>query len=189
LIGKIVECEAYPGGDDKASHSYNGKMTERTRAMYMKPGTVYIYNIYGLYCCLNVSSSESGGAVLIRALEPVSGIELMRTYRAESNNKTKKAQTKSLKIFKDKNIASGPAKLCMAMMINKVEFNEVDISECNKLWIQNDLLDKSKESNLISTENIVETKRVGIDYAGELAVNSLFRFYLKNSSSVSVVAK
>ena len=66
LIGKIVECEAYLGGSDKASHSYNNKRTERVEAMYMRPGTLYVYNIYGMYCCMNISSKEDGSAVLIR---------------------------------------------------------------------------------------------------------------------------
>jgi hypothetical protein len=60
IIGRIVECEAYTGGDDKASHSYNNKRTEKVKAMYMKAGTCYVYNIYGIYCCFNVSAREDG---------------------------------------------------------------------------------------------------------------------------------
>lgn len=74
--GRIVETEAYLGVDDKACHAYGDKRTERTRAMYMEEGTAYVYQIYGMYNCLNISSSELGGAVLIRALDPVEGIRL-----------------------------------------------------------------------------------------------------------------
>lgn len=56
LRGKVVETEAYLGGDDKASHSAGGKRTERNTAMFMKPGTIYVYPIYGIYLCMNVSS-------------------------------------------------------------------------------------------------------------------------------------
>lgn len=73
LSGRIVETEGYLGEDDKACHSYGGKKTRRTHAMYMSPGTAYVYIIYGMYYCLNISSKDTGGAVLIRALEPIDG--------------------------------------------------------------------------------------------------------------------
>lgn len=73
LSGRIVETEGYLGETDPACHSYGGKRTTRTEAMYMLPGTSYVYYIYGMYFCLNISSKDIGGAVLIRALEPVDG--------------------------------------------------------------------------------------------------------------------
>ena len=73
LKGRIVETEAYLGETDPACHSYGGKRTSRTIPMYMNPGTTYIFTIYGLYYCLNVSSADKGGCVLIRALEPIEG--------------------------------------------------------------------------------------------------------------------
>lgn len=73
LSGRIVETEAYLGERDGACHTYNGKRTERTAPMYMAPGTLYVYFIYGMYHCLNISSEDIGGCVLIRALEPVKG--------------------------------------------------------------------------------------------------------------------
>jgi len=56
LKGRVVETECYPGGEDKASHSYNGRITERSKPMYMKPGTTYVYITYGMYHCFNISS-------------------------------------------------------------------------------------------------------------------------------------
>ena len=73
LSGRIVETEAYLGEQDKACHTFGGKRTERTQPMYMTPGTLYVYFIYGMYHCLNISSQDVGGCVLIRALEPLQG--------------------------------------------------------------------------------------------------------------------
>lgn len=100
LKGKIVETECYPGGEDKASHSFGGKWetschnfikfliniwclrrTERNEPMYMAPGTTYVYMLYYGYHCLNISSKEPGGVVLIRALEPDFGEDVMRMLR------------------------------------------------------------------------------------------------------------
>ena len=128
LVGKIVETEAYLGAEDKASHSYGNKKTERTNAMFMSAGTCYVYNIYGIYCCMNISSQESGAAVLIRALEPISGFDLMKV------NRTNKKQSKSTRKMKPKDLTSGPSKLCMAMKIDK-NFNDLKIKydECFKV--------------------------------------------------------
>ena len=73
LSGRIVETEAYLGEIDNACHTYGGKRTERTQPMYMMPGTLYVYFIYGMYHCLNISSEDVGGCVLIRAIEPIQG--------------------------------------------------------------------------------------------------------------------
>ena len=73
VCGKIVETEAYLGEIDPACHSYGGRKTARNKAMYAAAGTSYVYFIYGMYYCFNISSKESGACVLIRALEPVQG--------------------------------------------------------------------------------------------------------------------
>ena len=73
LCGRIVETEGYLGEVDKACHSFGGKRTARTEPVYMAPGTAYVYIIYGMYHCLNISSQEPGACVLIRALEPLQG--------------------------------------------------------------------------------------------------------------------
>lgn len=82
LCGRIVETEAYRGLLDKAAHTFRGP-TARTEAMFMKPGTIYVYFIYGMYNCMNISSAEEGGGVLLRAVEPLSGLERMAFLRQE----------------------------------------------------------------------------------------------------------
>lgn len=173
LAGKIVECEAYPGGDDKASHSYAGKKSERIQAMYMAAGTCYVYNIYGIYCCMNVSSSEAGGAVLIRALEPVSGIEAMRLNRAKESLKE---------------LTNGPSKICMALKIGKASFNRVDLCDSELMWIQDGLLDIGERATS-EDGSIVAAKRIGINHAGQKAINAPYRLYLRDNRFVSVKAK
>ncbi|KAK9534748.1 hypothetical protein VZT92_007173 [Zoarces viviparus] len=85
LRGRIVETEAYLGGEDKASHSAGGKRTERTTAMFMKPGTIYVYPIYGIYLCMNVSSEGEGAAVLLRSLEPLQDPDVWLEREPDTN--------------------------------------------------------------------------------------------------------
>ncbi len=94
LSARIMETEAYLGGEDKASHSYKGKKTPRNQAMFMNPGTIYVYPIYGIYECLNISSSGDGAAVLLRALEPLEGIETMKEFRSPAGSPEKKKKLK-----------------------------------------------------------------------------------------------
>jgi DNA-3-methyladenine glycosylase len=174
LAGRIVETEAYLGELDAASHSFGNKQTERTKAMFMKAGTAYVYNIYGVYCCLNVSSREPGAAVLVRALEPVYGLDLMRLAR----NSPKQ----------DKDLTNGPSKLCQSMRITKDLFNQVDLNVNEDLWLQDELfMDGRFFAN--ADFKVIEAKRIGIDYAGAEAVNQLYRFYIKDNKCVSVRAK
>ncbi|MFW9867811.1 MAG: DNA-3-methyladenine glycosylase [Candidatus Thorarchaeota archaeon] len=161
MIGKIIEVEAYLGPKDKASHSYNYKKTKRTEIMYEKPGTIYVYLIYGMYYCLNVITELEGmpTAVLIRQLLPIEGIEQM-------------IENRNIQVSKNfKNLANGPGKLCMALNITKSEFNGKDCC--------------SHKSNLffiygekVVDEDIVANKRIGIDYA-EGDKEKLLRFGLK----------
>lgn len=162
MIGKILEVEAYLGPHDKASHSYNYKKSDRTKTMYMKPGTLYIYLIYGLYHCLNVITEPESTpcAVLIRQLYPIDGIELM----------IKNRNTKIGKNFK--NLTDGPGKLCMALNITKARFNGKDsCSNSSKLFFI--------EGEKIKDNSIVVNKRIGINYAEE-DKDRLLRFTLKN---------
>lgn len=104
--GAIVETEAYLGGDDLAAHSARG-LTERTRVIFGPPGHAYVYLIYGMYECLNLVTEADGqpGCVLIRALEPVAGVELMRRRRPGAHRLDE--------------LASGPGKLTRAMGITR----------------------------------------------------------------------
>ena len=150
MIGKVIEVEAYLGPNDKACHCYNYKKTEKTKVMYMQPGTIYVYYIYGMYFCLNVITEpeEMPCAVFIRQLYPIEGIDLM-------------IENRSVKIGKNyRNLVDGPSKLCMALNITKEEFNGIDsCSSTSKLFFTQGIK--------VSKEDIVLNKRIGIDYAKE----------------------
>ncbi len=115
--GRIVETEAYPGGDDLASHSARG-ITDRTRVIFGPPGHAYVYFIYGMYECLNLVVEPEGqaGCVLIRALEPLDGIELMRRRRPGAATL--------------RDLASGPGKLTLALAITRAQ-NGADVTRGN----------------------------------------------------------
>jgi len=161
IIGKVIEVEAYLGPNDKACHCYNYKKTEKTKVMYMQPGTIYVYYIYGMYFCLNIITETEGMpcAVFIRQLYPIEGIDLMKENR-------------KAKIGKNyKNLVDGPSKLCMAMNITKEEFNGKDsCSSSSKLFFS--------QGQKIDTNKIILNKRIGIDYAKE-DKDLLLRFTLK----------
>lgn len=163
--GRIVETEAYLGPMDKAAHSYNRKRTPKNEAMYMPPGTCYVYSIYGIHNCVNVSSDGEGAAVLIRALEPLEGIEEMKKRR-----KTCK---------KDFDLCRGPAKLCQSMGISKGMHNMIDMCVSMEIWV---------ESDGYELDEIVTCSRVGISYAEEW-VESPLRFYIKGNKCVSKLIK
>jgi DNA-3-methyladenine glycosylase len=104
--GRIVEVEAYLGLDDLAAHASRG-LTQRTQVLFGPPGHAYVYLIYGMYECLNLVAEPDGtpGCVLIRALEPMAGIDLMRQRRPRARSR--------------EDLASGPGKLTLAMAINR----------------------------------------------------------------------
>ena len=153
-VGKIVETEAYLS-NDPASHSSRGK-TKRNEKMFGKPGTAYIYLIYGMYNCFNIVTKPEGigEAVLIRALEPVSGIDLMKKRRNKE---------------KIKDLCSGPGKLVNALGISK-EHNGSDLSKGGL-----------KITNKKSSYKIITTTRIGITKGSDLK----YRFYIKDNEFVS----
>ncbi|XP_067277324.1 DNA-3-methyladenine glycosylase [Pseudorasbora parva] len=173
LRGRVVETEAYLGGEDKASHSAGGKRTERNTAMFMKPGTIYVYPIYGIYLCMNVSSQGEGAAVLLRSLEPLSSQDVMRGLRAAK----RKAGAKSLK---DKELCNGPSKLCQALDIQRC-FDRRDLATDKEVWLERD-----PEQETVPAGEVVSTHRIGVESHGEWATKPL-RFYLRGHPCVSVL--
>lgn len=169
LKGKIVETEAYIGSIDKACHAYNGRRTKRTEILYEEAGVSYIYFIYGLYYCFNVVTNKKdvAEAVLIRAIEPINELDYISNIRYNKRyDELIKAQSK--------NLTNGPSKLCLAYLLNK-DLNAVKLYEKGVVYITDD-----------NNENfeIVESKRIGIDYAEE-AKDFLWRFYIKDNIYVS----
>ena len=168
LKGKIVETEAYLGVIDKAAHVYGGKKTKRVMPMYGMPGTAYVYLIYGMYYCFNIVAKEEGvpEAVLIRGIEPIESIDKMAINRfgkvyAELSN------------YQKKNLSNGPGKLCIALNIDK-SHNQEDLCG-DRLY-----LESGKDKDF----EIVETTRIGIDYA-EKAKEWPYRFYINGNPYVS----
>lgn len=167
LALRITETEAYLGVDDLASHSAGGRLTRRNRIMFGKPGHVYMFLIYGRYFCFNITANDEGRpeAVLIRAGEPVLGAPVMLENRG-LNLKGGSAAAK------ERSIADGPGKLCMALGLN-MEHYGLDLAdeEPTRLFIAQDDF-KPKQSEIISDV------RIGIDYAGAYR-DRPWRFYLK----------
>lgn len=171
IKARIVETEAYMGVIDRASHSYGFKKTARTLPLYNIGGTAYVYLIYGMYYCFNIvaSNKDNPQAVLIRAVEIISGHDIAKSYLAFNNrNKNPELWT------------NGPGKLSLALKIN------CDLNQ--KYLLSNDLLTIISDDFLVSESDIIAAKRIGIDYAGE-DKNHLWRFYLKNNRFVSKVIK
>jgi DNA-3-methyladenine glycosylase len=139
--GIIVETEAYPGGDDRASHSSRG-ITDRTRVIFGPPGHAYVYFIYGMYECLNIVAEPDGvaGCVLIRALEPVYGIHLMRRRRPAAHS--------------IEDLANGPGKLTLAMSITRRHYG-IDVTGGNLVI---------REPATPAPIEIVVTPRIGITH-------------------------
>ncbi|HTS67063.1 MAG TPA: DNA-3-methyladenine glycosylase [Candidatus Acidoferrales bacterium] len=156
--GIIVETEAYPGGDDRASHSSRG-ITDRTRVIFGPPGHAYIYFIYGMYECLNIVAEPAGtpGCVLIRAIEPVAGIESMRRRRPSARGV--------------EDLANGPGKLTLAMGITRRQYG-ADVTR-GELVVR-----APAEARQIE---IVATPRVGITHCAD----RLLRFVIAGNRFVS----
>jgi len=161
LSGLIVEVEAYIGEDDAACHAARGR-TPRNEAMYGPPGHAYVYFIYGMHHCLNAVTEEEGfpAAVLIRALEPLEGLEIMRCYRPGKP---------------DSELTNGPAKLCQALAVDR-GFNGVDLGTGEELFVE--------EGRMVAQQEIGASPRIGIK-ADEAARSIPWRFYLQGNDFVS----
>ncbi len=163
ISGIIIETEAYTGPHDLACHASRGK-TARTSVMFGEAGVWYVYMIYGFYYCLNIVTEEKEypSAVLIRALEPLEGIEYMKQHR---------------NINAVTNLTSGPGKLCQALKIDKTLNSTSAVAKNASLFIED-------RGSAISPKNIIKTTRIGVDYAGEWK-DKLLRFYVKENKFVS----
>lgn len=161
VSGMIVETEAYLGVEDKAAHSYGGRRTARNEITYEEGGRVYVFFVYGMYHQLNLVTGtiDEPHVVLIRAVEPVDGIEVMRERRGT---------------MKDTNLTSGPGKLCIAFGIDR-SLNGADL-EGEQIWVE--------EYRDLKKKEITSGPRVGIDYAGEF-VAMPWRFWVKDNRYVS----
>jgi len=160
-IGLIVETEAYLGSQDKASHAYRGK-TKRNAPMFGPPGTIYVYLIYGMYYCLNLTTGPAGhpSAVLIRALEPLEDNQLELTR---------------LTLRQKQRLTSGPGRLSRWLNID-TRLNHLNITDNPHLTIQ--------LTSPVADDQVATGPRIGVAYAQEDALKP-WRFYLKNHPFVS----
>ncbi|XP_018403602.1 PREDICTED: DNA-3-methyladenine glycosylase-like [Cyphomyrmex costatus] len=168
LKGRIVETEGYLGAIDKASHSYQNRVTPRNLPMYMSPGTIYVYMTYGMYHCFNISSQGDGCAVLVRAVDPIEGMEYMAGQR--STPKTRKVA------LKPHELCNGPSKLCIAYQLDK-QHSKYSLCTWKNLWIEDD-----RASGDIK---VVKSARIGINSCGPEWANKPLRYYIYGNKSVS----
>lgn len=169
FCAKIVETEAYLGLEDRACHSYGGRITDRNKTLYLPGGHIYVYLIYGMYDLLNIVTrdEEHPEAVLIRGVEPLENLDGFSKNRFGKSNE-------HLSTYQRKNLTNGPGKLSMALGIDR-SLNGKILSK-DYLYIED--ADEIPESELLIT------KRIGIDYAGEDADLPL-RFCLRDNPYVS----
>jgi DNA-3-methyladenine glycosylase len=161
--GRIVECEAYDGVVDRASHAFGGRRTARNEIMYAGPGTAYVYICYGIHHLFNVITNENEipHAILIRALEPVQGIEVMLKRRGKKKG--------------DTTLTKGPGSLSVAMGIT-VKQNGLSLTG-KEIFIADD-------GFIIPPKQVFVSPRIGVESAREAAVYP-YRFYVKGNPYVS----
>lgn len=176
--GFITEVESYMGEQDKGSHTYGGRRTERTEPMYHIGGTSYVYLIYGMYSCMNIAAMADGipQAVLLRSVVPVDSKSEARMIQLRLEQLNRKQVKRNLQPYTPetcpaslkKHLADGPGKLCIAMGITRRD-NDVDMAESDSFYVA--------EGVSVPPEKIKAGKRIGIDYAEE-AADFLWRFYI-----------
>jgi len=161
--GRIVEVEAYRGPADRAAHSSGGRRTPRNEVMYGPPGYAYVYFIYGMYFCMNVVCQPAGvpEAVLLRALEPLEGVELMRRRRELAEGP-------------EWRLCRGPGALCRALGIGRAE-NGADL-------VRGPL--RIVDAPPVPAARVARTARIGVAYAGADAARP-WRFLVRGSPAVS----
>ncbi len=192
LAAVITETEAYMGVIDRASHAYGGRRTERTETIFLEGGHAYVYLIYGIYSCMNITANVDGNpeAVLIRGVYPIGGAETMyREYLAKGRRK-KNSSPKAFDELSKKELYSltnGPGKLCIAMAIDR-SLDKFDMT------FENSVNDKFSDHKFFVRDDgfcaaeIVRAPRIGIDYAGE-AAEYPWRFTVKEQNGVPMLVK
>ena len=166
LSGMIVECEAYIGQDDTACHASRGR-TRRNEVMFGPPGHAYIYFTYGMHWMLNVVTEEEGfpAAVLLRAIQPVEGIETMRVLRHAQGSPRA-----------DRGLTSGPARLTQALAIDKT-LDGADLVAGASLWLE--------PNTSVSDGSVGRGPRIGVQNAAEKDRLAPWRFWVRDNPYVS----
>lgn len=169
LAGRVTETEAYIGRCDKACHAYNYRRTKRTETLFARPGTAYIYLIYGMYHCLNFVTEPEGepAAVLLRGIEPAAGEQTMARLRYGDRPLTN---------YRRKHFTDGPGKVCQALGLTK-EQNGLDLTG-EELFLFDSLTDVGLEAPPVFKERVRTGPRIGVDYAEE-ARDYPWRFWLE----------
>jgi DNA-3-methyladenine glycosylase len=159
VSGRIVEAEAYRGPEDRAAHSYGGRRTARTEAMYGPPGHAYVFFVYGMHHHMNLVTTRVGAphAVLLRAVEPLDGAELMAARRKATHG--------------DRNLTNGPGKLCVAFAIDRRAYG-ADLCQ-GPLFLADG-----------PRGQVARSPRIGIGYAGSWAARP-WRFFERGNPWVS----
>ncbi|MCC9137582.1 DNA-3-methyladenine glycosylase [Pontibacter silvestris] len=161
--GMIVETEAYSGENDRACHAHLNRRTKRTEIMYHEGGVAYVYLIYGIYHLFNIitNKKDKADAVLIRAVEPETGVEEMLLRRNMADAKP--------------NLTAGPGVLSIALGIDKSLYG-ADLTG-DAIWVEN-------KGSDVAAENIAAGPRIGVDYAGDDALLP-WRFWIRGNKWVS----
>ena len=171
LTGRIVEVEVYLGEGDLAAHSAAGK-TARNEVLFGPPGHAYVYFIYGVHYCLNFSCMPEGnaGCVLLRALEPMEGVEQMARARGVQTDRLHSLSGKRL-------LTSGPGRVCQALGITRKHFNG------EKLYVPGSPLKIVHDG--WSSRDILETARIGITKSSDLPL----RYAIADSPFLSAMSR
>jgi len=164
LLGaRLVEVEAYLGANDMASHARRGLRSPRNESMYLDGGHAYVYFTYGMHWCMNVVTQEAGiaEAVLLRAAQPVQGIESMRRRRPKAK--------------REFDLLNGPGKLCSALAIDR---------SLDGMSLLDDTIFITKRDLVVAESDIAISPRIGVDNSGDAAPWPL-RFFLRGNRYVS----
>jgi DNA-3-methyladenine glycosylase len=181
-VGRIVEVEAYIGEDDRASHARFGR-TARNEVMYGEPGTAYVYLVYGMHDCLNIVTEPAGrpAALLVRAIEPLEGVELMRASRAARARARRRPGPRTSSVQRpvpEARIGSGPGLVCAAFDIDRSMTGLDLLALDGPLRLEPRLDDEPAPT-------VLATPRVGVAYAGPEWTLVPWRFSIAGNAAVS----